>query len=171
MHGFLYKCMGILQRAVTLTLILRYESKFHPVKPVTLTHSACPYKNYVHKCSQILHELDYSFFVFSYLVYNYLVFNKFAFISTQCVINILRCESKFRPVKPITWTHSACPCKNYLPKCSQIPHELDYKSCFFFYLVYNLVFNYLVCNFLLSVLIFFGQYIEQMYYIKYKNRI
>ena len=66
--------MGILQRAVTL--ILMCELKFHPVKPVTLTHSACPYKNYVRKCSQILHELDYkSFFVFSYLVYNYLVFN------------------------------------------------------------------------------------------------
>ena len=66
--------MGILQRAVTL--ILRCESKFRPVKPITLTHSACPCKNYVPKCSQIPHELDYkSFFVFFYLVVNYLVFN------------------------------------------------------------------------------------------------
>ena len=57
-------------------------------------------------------------------------------ILQRAVTLILRCESKFRPVKPITLTHSACPCKNYVPKCSQIPHELDYKSFFvFFYLV------------------------------------
>jgi hypothetical protein len=37
---------------------------------------------------------------------------------------ILRCESKFPDIKSLVSTHSACPCKNYIPKCSQIPHEL-----------------------------------------------
>ena len=66
MHGFLYKHMGKLQRAITL--ILRRESKFFQVKSLVLTHSACPCKNYVPKYSQTAHELDYFF--------------KFAFFST-----------------------------------------------------------------------------------------
>ena len=59
MHGFLYKHMGILQRAVTL--ILRRESKFFQVKSLVLTHSAFPCKNDPSKCSQPPHELDYLF--------------------------------------------------------------------------------------------------------------
>ena len=43
---------------------------------------------------------------------------------------ILRYKSKFRPVKPIASTHSAYPCKDYIPKFSHILHELDYL-CFF----------------------------------------
>ena len=57
-HGFLYKHMGKLQRAITL--ILRCESKFFQVKSLVLTHSACPCKNYP-KCSLTPHELDYLF--------------------------------------------------------------------------------------------------------------
>ena len=49
MHGFLYKHMGELQRAVTL--ILRRESKFPKVKSLVSTHSACSCKNYLPKCS------------------------------------------------------------------------------------------------------------------------
>ena len=66
----------------------------------------------------------------------------------RAVTLILRRESKICPVKSLVSTHSACPCKNYPPKCSQTPHELDYlfKFAFFFYLVYNLVYNYLVFN-------------------------
>ena len=55
MHGFLYKHMGKLQRAITL--ILRRESKFFQVKSLVSTHSACPCKNYPPKCSQTPHEL------------------------------------------------------------------------------------------------------------------
>ena len=50
-----------------ITLILRCESKFHTIKFRILTHSACPYKNYVPKCSQFLHEL----FLFFFLVCNF----------------------------------------------------------------------------------------------------
>ena len=59
LHGFLYKHMGKLQR--TITLILRRESKICLVKSLVSTRSACPYKNYPPKCSQIPHELDYLF--------------------------------------------------------------------------------------------------------------
>ena len=45
MHGFLYKHIGILQRAVTL--ILRRESKKSVIRSRILTYSACPYKNYL----------------------------------------------------------------------------------------------------------------------------
>ena len=58
-HGFLYKHMGKLQRAITL--IVRCESKFPAIKILVLTHSACPCKNYPPKCSQSPHELDYLF--------------------------------------------------------------------------------------------------------------
>ena len=58
-HGFLYKHMGKLQRAITL--IVRCESKFPAIKILVLTHSACPCKNYPPKCSQTPHELDYLF--------------------------------------------------------------------------------------------------------------
>ena len=45
-----------------ITLILRCESEFGPVKPIVLIHSACPCKSYV---PQILHELHYqTFFLF-----------------------------------------------------------------------------------------------------------
>ena len=67
----------------------------------------------------------------------------------RAITLIVRCESKICPVKSLVLTHSACSCKNYPPKCSQSPHELDYlfKFAFFFYLVFNLVFNfYLVFN-------------------------
>ena len=72
-HGFLYKHMGKLQRAVTS--IQRRESKFFQVKSLVSTHSACPCKNYVPKYSQTPHELDY---LFNYLnlFFFYLVFNK-----------------------------------------------------------------------------------------------
>ena len=60
MHGFLYKHMGKLQRAITsMSSFLRHESKFFQVKPLVSTHSACPCKNYPPKCSQTPHELDY----------------------------------------------------------------------------------------------------------------
>ena len=44
LHGFLYKHMGKLQRAVTL--ILRRESKFPCIKSLVSTHSACPCYSY-----------------------------------------------------------------------------------------------------------------------------
>ena len=73
LHGFLYKHMGKLQRAITL--ILRRESKICPVKSLVSTHSACPCKKYLPRCCQFPHELLY--FLFFYLVCNfYLVFNK-----------------------------------------------------------------------------------------------
>ena len=49
--------MGILQRAITL--ILRRESKVFQVKSLVLTHSACPCKNFLPKCSQTPRELIY----------------------------------------------------------------------------------------------------------------
>ena len=53
----------------------------------------------------------------------------------------LGCESKFPKVKSLVTTHSACPCKNDLLKCSQPPRELIYFVFFYlvcnFYLVYN----------------------------------
>ena len=52
MHGFLYEHMGKLQTVITL--ILRCESKFSKVKSLISIHSACPCKNYLLKCSQIL---------------------------------------------------------------------------------------------------------------------
>ena len=39
---------------------------------------------------------------------------------------ILRRESKFYAIKFRVSTHSACPYKNYVPNCSQFPHELFY---------------------------------------------
>ena len=59
MHGFLYKHMGKLQRAITL--IVRCESKICLIKSLVSTHSACPCKNYPPQCSQTPHELDYLF--------------------------------------------------------------------------------------------------------------
>ena len=44
----------------------------------------------------------------------------------RAVTSFLRCESKFFQVKSLVSTHSVCPCKNYVPKYSQTPHELDY---------------------------------------------
>jgi hypothetical protein len=40
----------------------------------------------------------------------------------SAIFFILRYESKF--VVKLVSTHSVCLCKNYVPKCSQIPHEL-----------------------------------------------
>ena len=62
--------MGILQRAVTL--ILRCQSKFSHVKSHVSTHSACPYKNYLPKCSQSLQTL----FTAKKSFFFYLVCNK-----------------------------------------------------------------------------------------------
>ena len=50
----------------------------------------------------------------------------------RAVTSFLRCESKFFQVKSLVSTHSACPCKSYVPRCSQIPHELHYLSFVFF---------------------------------------
>ena len=44
----------------------------------------------------------------------------------RAVTLIVRCESKICPVKSLISTHSACPCKNYLPKYSQIPRLFNY---------------------------------------------
>ena len=44
----------------------------------------------------------------------------------RAITSFLRRESKFFQVKSLVSIHSACPCKNYPPKCSQTPHELDY---------------------------------------------
>ena len=46
----LYKHTGKLQRVVTL--ILRHESKLSVIKSRISTHSVCPCKNYLPKCSQ-----------------------------------------------------------------------------------------------------------------------
>ena len=78
-HGFLYKHMGKLQRAITL--ILRCESKFFQVKSLVSTHSACPCKNYPPKCSLTPHELDYLIiylfnYLFKFAFFFYLVYNK-----------------------------------------------------------------------------------------------
>ena len=56
----------------------------------------------------------------------------------RAVTLIVRCESKICPVKSLISTHSACPCKNYPPKYSQTPHELDY--------LFKFAFFFLVCN-------------------------
>ena len=58
----------------------------------------------------------------------------------RAVTLMLRCESKFPKVKSLVLIHSACPYKNYAPRCSQHPCEL------FFYIFFYLVFNYLVFN-------------------------
>ena len=51
----------------------------------------------------------------------------------RAVILILRRESKFPKVKSLVLTHSACPCKNYLPKYSPTPQTLiNYINSFFF---------------------------------------
>ena len=50
----------------------------------------------------------------------------------RAVSSFLRRESKFFQVKSLVSTHSACPCKNYVPRCSQIPHELHYLNFVFF---------------------------------------
>ena len=42
----------------------------------------------------------------------------------RAVTLILRRESKFLKVKSLHSIHSACWCKNYVPKCSQFPPEL-----------------------------------------------
>ena len=57
----------------------------------------------------------------------------------RAVTLIVRCKSKICAVKSLVSTHSACPCKNYLPKCSQAPCELFFYI--FFYLVYNYNFS------------------------------
>ena len=44
----------------------------------------------------------------------------------RAVTLILSCKSKLFQVKFLVSTHFACRCKTYVPKCSQIPHELDY---------------------------------------------
>ena len=51
-HGMnsICKHMGKLQRAITI--ILRCESKKSVIKFCISIHSACPYKNYLPKCSQ-----------------------------------------------------------------------------------------------------------------------
>ena len=59
--------MAKLQSAVTL--IQRRESTIPAIKFLVFIHSARPYKNYVPKCSQFLHELIIYFFFF-YLVCN-----------------------------------------------------------------------------------------------------
>ena len=53
-----------------------------------------------------------------------------------------RCESKFSAIKSHILTHSACRYKNYVPKCSQFPHELF----LFFYenLTMHSVYSYIV---------------------------
>ena len=56
---------------------------------------------------------------------------------SRAVTLILRCESKFPKVKSLVSTHSACPCKNCLPKGSQT--LINYLNLFFFYLVLVLV--------------------------------
>ena len=57
----------------------------------------------------------------------------------RAITLILRRESKFPKVKSLVLAHSACPCKNYLPKCSQTPQTLiNHLKTFFFYLVFNL---------------------------------
>ena len=63
MHGFPYKHMGNTLRGITL--ILRHESR---VKLLVLIHFACRYKNYVLKCSQTPHQLDYKTFFFFFIL-------------------------------------------------------------------------------------------------------
>ena len=46
---------------------------------------------------------------------------------------IQRRESKIPSIKFLVLTYSACSCKNYGPKCSQKPHELNYLNSFFFF--------------------------------------
>ena len=58
-------------------------------------------------------------------------------INVHYLTLIQRRESKIPAVKYRVLIHSACPCKNYAPKCSQPPHKLDYLSKSF----------YIVCNF------------------------
>ena len=56
----------------------------------------------------------------------------------RAVTLILRRESKFSHVKSRILTHSACRCKNYLPKCSQfLQIFFAQEIIFFFYLVFN----------------------------------
>ena len=51
---------------------------------------------------------------------------------------IQRRESKIPAIKFLVLIHSACPYKNYAPKCSQFPHKLDYLIIYlnlFFFLL------------------------------------
>ena len=64
----------------------------------------------------------------------------------RAVTLMLRHESKFPKIKSLVSTHSACPYKNYAPRCSQPPCEL------FFYIFFYLVFNYLVFNYTVSAI-------------------
>ena len=50
----------------------------------------------------------------------------------RAVTLILRRESKFSHVKSHVLTHSACRCKNYLPKCSQFLQTFFAQEIFFF---------------------------------------
>ena len=51
--------------------------------------------------------------------------------------NLIKGVNQTSPWSSLVLIHSACPYKNYAPKCSQFPHKL---VCFF-YLVCNLVRN------------------------------
>ena len=50
--------------------------------------------------------------------------NIWGYLKGIAITLILRHESKFSKVKSLVSTHSACPCKNYGPRCSQSPCEL-----------------------------------------------
>ena len=62
----------------------------------------------------------------------------------RAVTLILRRESKFSHVKSRVLTHSACRCKNYLPKCSQFLQTFFAQEIFFFF--FYLVFNFFFFN-------------------------
>ena len=65
------------------------------------------------------------------------VLGQLATMPVQTYGKTLKCDNfnsdrgvnkKISSVKRLVMIHSACPCKNYASKCSQIPHKLDSLS-------------------------------------------
>jgi hypothetical protein len=86
-------------------------------------YSGCdyPHKSCLHTFWPCHPYFILQFYCFFYPTYKYYGFIYKHMKKLQSAITlILRRESKFLKVK----FHSACLCKNYVPKCSQIPHEL-----------------------------------------------
>ena len=104
------------------------ESKFPVIKSRILTHSACPYNNYVPKCSQFLHELFLSF---------YLVCNKQAnTLSKQKTI-------VWKTPQSTDGMHAYVKIMSPSTPKSSTNYIIKLFLCFFFF---YLVYNYLVCN-------------------------
>ena len=84
--------------------------------------------------AKLLHERPYKLFQSRALEYCVLNFDEIDY--RACVQSVNRREFTIPTIKLLVLIHSACPCKNYVPKCPQKPQELFNR----FYLVCK------VCN-------------------------